>query len=1054
MAVSPFASLIAGSQGSSSPGSFTTASFTPTSGSLMLLGVCLASGSAIGLTPTITDSRGWTWTQVETMPRSGAGDVRIGLLYRCQAPAATAGTVTLTGTVNWSHASWSVVECTGQKQGNNGADALAQVNANPATEVQTTALTDGTGEVRYLCAAVDADSRMVAFSLIGDPGTFNVPTGWTQVNNTAGTLLRVTALDAPSTKLDYNPTWSATAHSLHWLLEVRASTSAAPGSAQPIFLLDGTASSSSAALTTTSFAVVSGKVYFLAAAGKQTGVPSTPTATTTHAGWTITPITDPAAETDFNTVAAPARRLCIWVMHGGPTSAAGTVTFTWAQPQSRRSYSIIESPGVDTAQGTAGVIQSVGGVANSGANASATLAAGAQTYNAVLVASCIGSGGNRPDAPGTGYRFAFENIGNTQDIFWQARHMFATGAGVTLDAVDDNAIRALEVASLTGGGASIDVTAIAPQAVPRGNSPSDDLTITGTNFDQTATVAVSGADVTVNGVTWVNATTLIANVTVASSAATGSRTVTVTNADSSSDTGTFTIIKAAWELIADAVDGTAGARTSVDLSQGYSGVVHKWPVTYVVPSRNYLRIHGGTAGVVCRYDTKGGTGFGGSFVADPVPALWMAPYAQGGVADAGARWPKSRQRFRLITCTDILIENLTFRGTHLDTEGYDSAVELQHAVSMNGCTDCVVQFCLGDGVWGDGVYMTGANVRCKNTNNTWRNLGRDPGAIASGVDLEFSYNAIYPPLRSVLDIEPPVGNETIDGVLVTENDIYGYGLNGFPAAGKAAATVNDLTFTNNRFHGVPMKIDLGSDNLITRRQNVTITGNTSDTPFTAENKVPISIQNYGGTIIITNNTQTVASPARALYGLRDVCGSVTASGNTWGATLPEAYVAAPCSTAPSGPSPGTCTPTTLQQGQTGVTVAVAGAFYQFGCTVAFPVGITVNSVTFNDSTSLTLNVTVAAGATLGAYAMTITNPDSQSAVTNNAITVEAAAAPPTITSFSPPSATRGMSSTHVAAGTGFTTQSDVTFVPSDSITVDAVRYLSPTSLEVDLTIAP
>jgi hypothetical protein len=48
-------------------------------------------------------------------------------------------------------------------------------------------------------------------------------------------------------------------------------------------------------------------------------------------------------------------------------------------------------------------------------------------------------------------------------------------------------------------------------------------------------------------------------------------------------------------------------------------------------------------------------------------------------------------------------------------------------------------------------------------------------------------------------------------------------------------------------------------------------------------------------------------------------------------------------------------------------------------------GVTVNSITYNNPTNLTLNVSVAFGATTGARTMTVTNPDNQSATSVTAI---------------------------------------------------------------------
>jgi hypothetical protein len=67
------------------------------------------------------------------------------------------------------------------------------------------------------------------------------------------------------------------------------------------------------------------------------------------------------------------------------------------------------------------------------------------------------------------------------------------------------------------------------------------VVITGTLFQNGATVAFSGTGITVNSVTFTSATQLTANISIAANAATGSRTVTVTNPDAGNRTGTFTV---------------------------------------------------------------------------------------------------------------------------------------------------------------------------------------------------------------------------------------------------------------------------------------------------------------------------------------------------------------------------------------------------------------------------------------------------------------------------------------------------------------------------------
>lgn len=83
------------------------------------------------------------------------------------------------------------------------------------------------------------------------------------------------------------------------------------------------------------------------------------------------------------------------------------------------------------------------------------------------------------------------------------------------------------------------ITSISPNSGARGATL--DITINGTNFVSTSTVSFSGTGITINSTTFVSTTQLKVNITIDSAATTGSRTVTVTNPDMQSATGSFAV---------------------------------------------------------------------------------------------------------------------------------------------------------------------------------------------------------------------------------------------------------------------------------------------------------------------------------------------------------------------------------------------------------------------------------------------------------------------------------------------------------------------------------
>ena len=122
--------------------------------------------------------------------------------------------------------------------------------------------------------------------------------------------------------------------------------------------------------------------------------------------------------------------------------------------------------------------------------------------------------------------------------------------------------------------------------------------------------------------------------------------------------------------------------------------------------------------------------------------------------------------------------------------------------------------------------------------------------------------------------------------------------------------------------------------------------------------------------------------------------------------------------------------------QTGVTASIAGG------------GVTVNSVTRNDSTSLTLDVTVANAAATGARNLVVTNPDT-GAVT--CLGCFAVGLRPTISGTAPNSRAAGGSYSISVNGASFQSGAAVTFSGS-GIQVNSVTG-SGSSLSVGITIA-
>ncbi len=134
--------------------------------------------------------------------------------------------------------------------------------------------------------------------------------------------------------------------------------------------------------------------------------------------------------------------------------------------------------------------------------------------------------------------------------------------------------------------------------------------------------------------------------------------------------------------------------------------------------------------------------------------------------------------------------------------------------------------------------------------------------------------------------------------------------------------------------------------------------------------------------------------------------------------------ATPASASPSTVNAGTTTNVTI----TGTAVSGSG-FYDPPATLSgrIPIsasvsgtGVTVNSVTFNSSTSVTLNVTVSAGAATGLRDVTVTNPDGQSVTGTGILTIAGAAcSTPTIINSSLAFSSSGTFETSTCSANGY-----------------------------------
>ena len=207
---------------------------------------------------------------------------------------------------------------------------------------------------------------------------------------------------------------------------------------------------------------------------------------------------------------------------------------------------------------------------------------------------------------------------------------------------------------------------------------------------------------------------------------------------------------------------------------------------------------------------------------------------------------------------------------------------------------------------------------------------------------------------------------------------------------------------------------------------------------------------------ITVNSITVVS-ATSLSASITVAANATAGARTVSVTTGiEAASLANGFTVQAGtPVLSTLVPNSAQQGQTSLAVTITGQatnFVQGTSPVTFGQGITVNTVTVTNATSLTANITVAVNSPAGPRTVTVTT-GTEVATSVNGFTV--AAGTVMISTVNPSTAPQGQSNLAVAITGQFTGFSQGTSVVSfgQGITVGTVAVTSATNLTAQISVA-
>ena len=603
---------------------------------------------------------------------------------------------------------------------------------------------------------------------------------------------------------------------------------------------------------------------------------------------------------------------------------------------------------------------------------------------------------------------------------------------------------------------------VSPSSLNQG-AISQTLTLTGTGFVSGATTTFSGTGITVNSTTFVNSTTLTVNVTITGGATVGSSTITVTNPDAGNSTsGSIFTVNAAPTITgvspASRDQGAVSQNltvTGTDFVNGASLATVFSGSLITVNSTTYVNSTTLTVNVSISSSAATGTRTFTVTNGDRSTATSGSIFTVSGAPTVTAVSPTSRgqgatNQTLTITGTNFVSGATTAFSTNgitVNSTTFNSATSLTVNVSISGSATPGTRTITVTN--GDGSTATSGSIFTVNaapTVTAVSSTSRGEGATAqnltvtgtgfqSGATTTFSGTGITVNSTTFVNATTLTVNVTIAGgatvgtsTITVTNPDAGSATSGSIFTVNAAPTVTAVS---------PTSRDAGAVS-----QSLTVTGtgfvSGATTSFSGSNITVNSTTFVNATTLTVN----ISISSGALVGTRAITVTNPDAGNGTSGSI-FTVNAAPTVTAVS--------PTSRDAGAVNQNVTITGTNFITGATAAFSTnGITVNSTTFNSATSLSVNISIASGATVGTRTITVTNGDGSVVTSGSIFTVNAA---PTVTAVSPSSRAQGTSNQSLTVtGTNFITGATATF-SATGITVNSTTFVSATSLTVNVTVA-
>ena len=603
---------------------------------------------------------------------------------------------------------------------------------------------------------------------------------------------------------------------------------------------------------------------------------------------------------------------------------------------------------------------------------------------------------------------------------------------------------------------------VSPSSLNQG-AISQTLTLTGTGFVSGATTTFSGTGITVNSTTFVNSTTLTVNVTITGGATVGSSTITVTNPDAGNSTsGSIFTVNAAPTITgvspASRDQGAVSQNltvTGTDFVNGASLATVFSGSLITVNSTTYVNSTTLTVNVSISSSAATGTRTFTVTNGDRSTATSGSIFTVSGAPTVTAVSPTSRgqgatNQTLTITGTNFVSGATTAFSTNgitVNSTTFNSATSLTVNVSISGSATPgtrTITVTNGDGstATSGSIFtvnaaptVTAVSPTSRGEGATAQNLTVTGTGFQSGATTTFSGTGITVNSTTFVNATTLTVNVTIAGgatvgtsTITVTNPDAGSATSGSIFTVNAAPTVTAVS---------PTSRDAGAVS-----QSLTVTGtgfvSGATTSFSGSNITVNSTTFVNATTLTVN----ISISSGALVGTRAITVTNPDAGNGTSGSI---------FTVNGAPTVTAVSPTSRDAGAVNQNVTITGTNFITGATVAFSTnGITVNSTTFNSATSLSVNISIASGATVGTRTITVTNGDGSVVTSGSIFTVNAA---PTVTAVSPSSRAQGTSNQSLTVtGTNFITGATATF-SATGITVNSTTFVSATSLTVNVTVA-